>query len=693
MGATTTADRPGDATRSRRWLLVALVALLALIAAAWLQGDPIHPVAHFAEREVSIIAHGGAQGHAPPNTVEAFDAALELGADTLEMDLQVTADGEVATIHDGTVDRTTDGSGPVSELTLAELQSLDAGATWTAEDGSSPFAGRGVRHASLREVLERYPDTHLVVELKTDGDQAIIQPVIDLVAEYGRDDGTLTIASFSEDYLAPVRIQLPDVPTNMPESETYDFYVRQLVGAHPWWSPPGQLFQVPEWFDDRLVVTPRFTRAAERLGVEVQVWTVNDPEQMHRLLDAGAHAILTDYPDRVVEVLEERSATRYGIVRGPDPTRYDGQLDRAERLQDTANWLTPVWAVITFLGDEEFYLLLLPVTYWAISRRIGLRLGVMLLVSASLNGVLKLAFATPRPFFLRPELGAVSETSFGLPSGHAQNATAVWGVLAASLRSRPVQVALVALIAAIAWSRIHLGVHFLEDMVVGVLVGLALLGLFLALEPRMVRWWQRVGTVERVLASLVAGLVWIAPATLLAGRLVGVSFPWPGVEDPAGLTGASGVVTAAATLSGFGVGLAWLQARGGFDHRGPLARRVGRVLVGLVVVAALYLGLSALFPSGEGPLELTLRAVRYGLIGAWVGGVGPWVFVRLQLAEPAPGDEGGSGLPPERPAAAATADGPGDPGGSDGPHGGSDGPHGGSGGSGGSGGGTVEPRP
>jgi hypothetical protein len=295
-----------------------------------------------------------------------------------------------------------------------------------------------------------------------------------------------------------------------------------------------------------------------------------------------------------------------------------------------------VLRVISFLGDEEFYLLLLPLTYWAISRQLGLRLGAILLLSASLNGVLKLAFTTPRPSFLRPELGLLSETSFGLPSGHAQNAVAFWGVLATHLRTWLPRLLLLALIASIVWSRIHLGVHFIEDSLVGVLVGAALLGVFLLLEPRVVRWWQRVGTTERMLASLVAGLAWVAPAVLLAGRLRGVDFPWPAIEDLAEMTGASSVVTPAATLAGFGIGLAWLQARGSFDHRGPLARRIARVLVGLLGVVFLYLGLAALFPSGEGPLELTLRAVRYGLIGAWVAGFGPWVFVRLRLADPAP---------------------------------------------------------
>jgi glycerophosphoryl diester phosphodiesterase/membrane-associated phospholipid phosphatase len=480
---------------------VLLAVLLVPIVAVTLQTEPLEPVPHFAEREVSIIAHAGAQGHAPPNTLEAFEAALDLGADTLEMDLQVTADREIVTIHDGTVDRTTDGTGAVSELTVEQLQALDAGATWTDADGDTPFAGQGVRHATLREVLEAFPDTYLIIELKTDGGEAIIQPTIDLVREYEAEH-RVTIASFREDYLVPVREQLPGVPTNMPESETYDFYVRHLVGLHPWWEPPGRLYQVPEDFDGRRVVTPRFVRAAERLGVDVQVWTVNDPEQMHRVLDAGAHAILTDYPDRVVEVLAEREATR-GVVRGPDLSRYDGQLDRAASLQERAPWLVPVMAAVTFLGDEEFYLLLLPLLYWAVSRRFGIRLGAMLLLTASVNGLLKLIFTTPRPSFLQPEIGRVTETSFGVPSGHAQNAAAIWGLLAASVRAWGLRVALVALIALIGWSRFFLGVHFLEDLWVGWTVGIVLLALFLLLEGPVVRWWLGLTTPDRMLAAVV----------------------------------------------------------------------------------------------------------------------------------------------------------------------------------------------
>jgi glycerophosphoryl diester phosphodiesterase len=115
------------APRTPRWLLALGVVLLAVLVAVALQQPVGDRVPHFAGRDVSVIAHAGAQGHAPSNTIEAFDLALDQGADTLEMDLQVTADDEVVVIHDGTVDRTTGASGAVRDLTLDEVQQLDGG--------------------------------------------------------------------------------------------------------------------------------------------------------------------------------------------------------------------------------------------------------------------------------------------------------------------------------------------------------------------------------------------------------------------------------------------------------------------------------------------------------------------------------------------------------------------------------------
>jgi glycerophosphoryl diester phosphodiesterase/membrane-associated phospholipid phosphatase len=617
-------------SRPPRWLVVVGVLALVVLVAVALQTPVQDRVAHFAARDVSVIAHAGAQAHAPSNTIEAMDLALDLGADTLEMDLQVAADDRVVLMHDGTVDRTTGASGAVRDLTLEELRELDAGWYFTDEDGDHPYRGQGVTVPTLDEVLERYPDTHLIVELKTDGGLAIVDPVIDLLREYGRDDGSVTVASFSTDYLVPVRHALPDVPTNMPEGETFGFYVRHLAGVHPWWSPPGELFQVPEYHDGRHVVTPRFVRAAERLGVDVQVWTVNEVEQMHRLLDAGVHGIITDHPDRLVEVLEERAATVE-----VDPGGYGAQLDRARDLQDGPAWVSTLMHLITILGDEEFYLLGFPILYWAVSRRVGIRLGVMLLLTASINSIGKLAWTSPRPPFLDPALERVPEATFGIPSGHAQNAAAIWGLLAVIVRRWWVTVLALTAIVAIGWSRIHLGAHFQEDMLIGWTIGGVLVGLYLWLAGPVRRWAARQTDATILTAGVVASLVLIAPAALLSGRLQGRRFDWPGVFDVDAAIGASAVVTPAATLAGLVAGLVLLRRHGGFESDGPVGQRVLRVLTGLVGVVVLWQGLGAVFPSGESVVALVLRYVRYGLVGTWVAGVAPLLFVRFGLARPA----------------------------------------------------------
>lgn len=630
------ATPPPTAARTPRWLLALGVLLLAGLAAVAFQ-TPAPPITVGADRDVAVIAHGGAQGYAPADTIAAFDLALEQGADTLEMDLQLTADDRVVVIHDATVDRTTDGAGAVRDLTLAEIQALDAGWGFEGPDGDHPWRDRGVRIPTFAEVLDRYPDTPLIVELKTDAGPAIIDPVIDLVREHGRDDGSLVLASFSRDYLDPVRAALPDVPTNMPESETTAFYVRQLVGLHPWWSPPGELFQVPEVHEGRQVVTPRFVDAAERLGIGVQVWTVNEPEQMHRLLDAGVHGIMTDVPDRLVEVLQERAAA------GDPPARRD-QLQRARDLQDAPGWLLALMHVVTFLGDEEFYLVAFPVLYWSVSRRLGIRLGVMLLLTAGINRVGKLLVASSRPPFFDPSLERVPESTFGIPSGHAQNAVAVWGLLGVALRRWWAVGAAVALSAAIGWSRVQLGAHFLEDVLLGWLVGAVLLAMYVWLEPRVRAWARRQTPTTQVIAGVVVSLAIITSGAVLSARLQGQHLPWPAMADPLEVTGVGSVVTPAATLAGLIAGLVLLHRRGGFDSAGPLHLRLARVALGMVGVMVLWLGLGAMLPGGEAPLDLALRYVRYGLVGAWVAGIAPVLFVRTGLARvtsppatPAPG--------------------------------------------------------
>lgn len=288
----------------RRWprrltaTAIVLVGLAALAGA--LRTDPAALPTHLVKHRPLNIAHAGAQGHAPENTLPAFETAVELGADVLEMDLQLSADDEVMVIHDGTVDRTTDGTGRVRDLTTAQLQQLDAGHAWTDDAGETPFRGEGVRIPTLAAVFEAFPDQFMALELKTDSGTAIVREAAEVIAAHARGDDVL-VASEDQAYLERFREAAPGVATSMAEDEIRTFYSLHLAGLHRWWRPPGVAFQVPEHHEGRHVVDDRFVSATGDLGLQVHVWTVNEREDMRRLLELGVDGIITDYPDRLAE--------------------------------------------------------------------------------------------------------------------------------------------------------------------------------------------------------------------------------------------------------------------------------------------------------------------------------------------------------------------------------------------------------
>ncbi len=262
----------------------------------------------------------------------------------------------------------------------------------------------------------------------------------------------------------------------------------------------------------------------------------------------------------------------------------------------------------TFMGDEEFFLLLLPLVYWCLDRRMGARLTVAFLVSAYTNAVAKTLAAQPRPLDYAPERVKVlwDATGYGFPSGHTQSAVVVWGYLAAQARRRWVWILAAVMMLFIPLSRIYLGVHFPYDVLGGYVIGAALLLLYLWLEPGIERWLEEKGLIWRL------GVATLAPLILMLLFLT-----------PDG-------VTSGATLMGMGVGFVLERHWVRFDSGGPVWKRIVRFLLGVVVLVALWLGLRIAF-SGLEP-ALLFRFVRYGLVGLWGGLGAPWAFRRLGLA-------------------------------------------------------------
>lgn len=308
-------------------------------------------------------------------------------------------------------------------------------------------------------------------------------------------------------------------------------------------------------------------------------------------------------------------------------------MEVVRALQQAPPWVSEVAEVITFLGDSEFYLLAFPLLYWSVSRRLGLQLGIILLLAASVNAILKLGFATPRPSFLEPELGLVEESSYGIPSGHSQNAVALWGLLAVELRPWWWRVACGALILALGWSRVQLGVHFPVDTLAGFAAGAVVLVLFVRLRAPVVAWFDQHPPLRRAGIALVASLalIGIAVAVRTALGVDAVPSDWVGTDPADPPFSLDAVVIAASALFGTISGTVLLATQGGFETDGEWWQRALRYPIGLVGVTALWLGLGD-DPTGDSFPALVILFVQYSLIGLWIGGLAPLLFVALRLA-------------------------------------------------------------
>lgn len=269
--------------------------------------------------------------------------------------------------------------------------------------------------------------------------------------------------------------------------------------------------------------------------------------------------------------------------------------------------LDGVFKTITFLGDEEFFLILLPLVFWCVDYAVGARLAFAFLLSTYLNTQVKSLFAHPRPFDLDPTVKLHDASGYGLPSGHSQSAVVVWGSIAAGFRKTWLWVAAILLMVLIGFSRIYLGVHFPTDVFGGWALGTIFLAVYLALQPRVEAWLKDAGLAMQLALAVVVPLVLLL-------------FP------------AADVISSMAVLMGMGVGMALLRQVSPFSAAGPLWQRVVRFLVGAVGLLALYFGLKLLFPGEGEALYSALRFVRYALVGLWAGLGAPWLFLKLRLA-------------------------------------------------------------
>jgi len=253
----------------------------------------------FSGPEPRLFAHRGASALAPENTMESFRIARRAGAPYLELDVHLSSDGEVVVIHDNSVSRTTGRRGRVERMALAEIRRLDAGHEFTLDRGRSfPYRDKGLHIPTLEEVLEEFPEARITIEIKKTR-KGIGAAVLEVIRRCRAEERVL-VASHEHQLLQEFRSLGVGIPTSFSKTEVREFLARVRGGDTNGYRPPGNALQVPEYFGLRRVTSVAFIDAAHRHGLEVHVWTVNEPVHMKRLLRWGVDGIMTDDPARAM---------------------------------------------------------------------------------------------------------------------------------------------------------------------------------------------------------------------------------------------------------------------------------------------------------------------------------------------------------------------------------------------------------
>lgn len=285
------------------WQVIVIIVVFVFITLRLISKPaPDHPYYTADLNYPLVIAHQGGDGVWPGESMLAFQNAVDLGVDVLEMDLHITSDGVLVLMHDETVDRTTDGTGEIESMTLAEIKQLDAAYDWTPDDGVTfPYRGQGIQVVTLEEVFTAFPEMRMTIEIKKTNN-SMAKPFCDLIREYDMQEKVL-VASFHDERIKEFRAECPEVATSSAKDETTVFVLMTKAFLGGFYSPAFYSLQVPEESGGITVMTPAFVQAAHARNLAVEPWTINDAETMRKFIEWGVDGIITDRPDIMMEVL------------------------------------------------------------------------------------------------------------------------------------------------------------------------------------------------------------------------------------------------------------------------------------------------------------------------------------------------------------------------------------------------------
>ena len=286
-------------------LIIGVLAVLAVPAVVYLWPGP-KPASHVyfdaaPKDRLEIIAHGGGLAVAPENTLVSLATAAAMNTDVLEVDLNLSKDGQLIIIHDHTLDRTTDTTGLVADRTAAELRLVDAGHGFRDENGDRDltFIGQGIYPPTLDEAFDAHPNARWVTEIKNPGVEGA-QALCRKIKEYGVAERVL-VGSFHDDAMSAFRTDCPEVATSMSPGEIGDFYFMARWGLSRFVSTPAVAIQIPTSDGGHDLTNSRFLSALKARGIVIQYWTINDVAEMQRLASKGADGLITDYVEVMLE--------------------------------------------------------------------------------------------------------------------------------------------------------------------------------------------------------------------------------------------------------------------------------------------------------------------------------------------------------------------------------------------------------
>ncbi len=259
----------------------------------WPADNRVEDIPFYADNSFNVIAHGNGRALQPGNTLEAAVNALSVGADILELDIHLTADNILVVRHDETIDSTTNGTGRIDEMTLAELSIFDVG--FHKYDYPEKVAEKGIRIPTLESLFVALPSNRFLIELKPEDPKAG-QYLCQLVRKHGLVNQVL-VGSFHSSVLREFRQQCPEIPTSLGEEEALWMVVLSWLGLGHLYDPPGYSVQLPFEQGGIRIVTRSLVENARELNLKLDVWTINNTRVMTDLIGFGVDGIITDRPD------------------------------------------------------------------------------------------------------------------------------------------------------------------------------------------------------------------------------------------------------------------------------------------------------------------------------------------------------------------------------------------------------------